>query len=686
MAFVYDNKTYRNLQQQVKENMEDIAKLQDLKLVGLDVKGIVSDYSSLPSSAEQGQVYAVGTEAPFELYVYNNSSWVDFGQFPKAGPKGDQGLQGEPGRQGPRGLTGEPGPRGYTGAPGTPGPEGPQGPKGPKGDKGEMGYVSAFAPNQSAATEKGQAYIDKNGTLWIRIATADEPELVKFTIGGNIKGPQGDQGAPGIQGPEGPQGPQGLQGEPGPKGDTGATGPKGDPGEQGPQGIQGIKGPKGDQGDIGPAGERGPQGEQGIQGPEGQQGPIGPQGPKGDKGDPGEQGIQGIQGEAGPQGPKGDTGSQGEKGAQGIQGPQGPQGEKGDPGEQGPKGDVGPQGPKGDPGDPASIKVNGQQYDRDATGLITLPNYPTTTNELTNDSGFITDASLANYLEKDTFKNINWSHADTINSAITHKVSLNLDKNEYKLSIAEDGGNNPTSTNIIKNAITIQGKIESTVLNKNSLLFNTSYGTTWLQPDRIIIRKGDDNTTDNIILYKDIAKVSQIPTTTGELTNDSGFITNAALTGYATETELNAKLANKQDFRIFKSLEEFNEKKGTSLTVVSGIDNMTDIANAMSEGDMLIMKVTYLNASDIYFGLDTSTGWTKMFTFIKSNGICDVECRTTKPNTLKRLLNSDGLIDDWQELATASDVSTAISSQTKETWTFTLSDGTTVTKSIVLGE
>ena len=34
---------------------------------------------------------------------------------------------------------------------------------------------------------------------------------------------------------------------------------------------------------------------------------------------------------------------------------------------------------------------------------------------------------------------------------------------------------------------------------------------------------------------------------------------------------------------------------------------------------------------------------------------------------------------------TASDVSTAISGQTKETWTFTLADGTTTTKTIVLG-
>ena len=41
--------------------------------------------------------------------------------------------------------------------------------------------------------------------------------------------------------------------------------------------------------------------------------------------------------------------------------------------------------------------------------------------------------------------------------------------------------------------------------------------------------------------YKNIATVSQIPTTTGELTNDSGFITSTALNGYATEDWVNQK-------------------------------------------------------------------------------------------------------------------------------------------------
>lgn len=646
MAYVYDNKTYRNLQQQVKENMDNIAELQDLKLVGIDVAGIVADSASLPSSAQQGQVYAVGSASPYELYVYNNSSWIDFGEFPKAGPKGDQGPQGEPGRQGQRGLTGPQGPRGYTGAPGTPGQVGPQGEKGPKGDKGDPGEPSSIKVNGTTYTSDASGLItlpdypdevawgNIQGTLsaqtdlknaldtkqdvisdlatirsgaeagatavqpaeLAKVATSgsyndltdkllvnnsiditkDNSNIIKTIYGGghwifwnnghpgsiignkidldlprltwgtygaytkyayeddkytaencyrcwlsfiknsNLKvddviklslsytssagkyviykgtgsihsdtfikpnqsnhqirlvnvtfsnlnisgaefiikpgskqiyitcsqlldsssqpitniriymdittdnvytpidskfigtdiarvadipsieglateqyvndavanaeqgpqgpigpqGPEGPQGPIGPEGPIGPQGPEGPEGPMGPKGETGATGPKGDTGPIGPQGIQGPKGDKGEIGDTGPAGERGPIG------PEGPQGPIGPEGPQGLKGDTGERGPQGLKGDIGPQGP---------------------QGLKGDPGEQGPEGPMGPQGPKGDIGDPASISVNGTTYARDSSGLITLPNYPTTTSELTNDSNFITNSALTGY-------------------------------------------------------------------------------------------------------------------------------------------------------------------------------------------------------------------------------------------------------------------------------------------------
>ena len=361
MAFVYDNKTYRNLQQQVKENMLDIARLQDSNILGLDIKDIVQTYNDLPTAAEQGNIYAVGTEAPFELYVYNDSSWVNLGQFPKAGPKGDQGPKGQDGNPGPRGLTGEQGPRGYTGAQGIPGQAGPKGEQGPQGIQGPIGP-------RGYKGDKGDPFTYSDFT---------PAQLEALT------GPQGPQGE---RGPQGPQGKQGIQGIQGPKGDTG---PKGDVGPQGDQGIQGIQGP---QGEVGPQGPKGDKGDTGaaftydmftqeqlaaLTGPQGPKGNTGPQGPQG------EQGIQGIQGPKGDKGATGATGPQGPKGDKGATGPQGP---KGDPGEQGPQGIPGPRGVQGTPGKDGlttSITVNGTKYNQ-SNGNITLPDYlPKTGGQLT---------------------------------------------------------------------------------------------------------------------------------------------------------------------------------------------------------------------------------------------------------------------------------------------------------------
>ena len=186
-------------------------------------------------------------------------------------------------------------------------------------------------------------------------------------------------------------------------GDKGDKGDKGDPGPQGPIGPIGPAGPKGEKGDPFTYEDFTKEQLEALRGPQGPQGLQGPQGPKGERGLQGlhgETGFQGPQGEQGPRGPQGVQGPQGEKGDQGPVGPHGPQGIQGPQGEQGPRGEQGPQGergPKGDPGLPASIKVNGQTYGRDASGLITLPSYPNTTSELTNNSGFITSDALNGY-------------------------------------------------------------------------------------------------------------------------------------------------------------------------------------------------------------------------------------------------------------------------------------------------
>ena len=415
MAFVYDNKTYRNLQQQVKENMLDIARLQDSNILGLDIQGIVSTYNDLPTG-QQGNIYAVGTEAPFELYLYNDSSWVSLGQFPKAGPKGEQGPRGQDGLPGPKGLTGEQGPRGFTGAPGVPGqagPKGEQGPQGIQGPEGPRGYKG----------DKGDPFVYSD-------FTAEQLE--------GLRGPQGIQGIQGPKGDTGPIGPQGPKGDQGLKGDTGERGPIG------PQGIQGVKGDTGATGPQGPQGKVGPKGDQGIQGIQGPKGDTGPQGPKGATGATGaaftydmftaEQ-LEGLRGPQGIQGPKGDTGATGATGPKGDTGPQGPQGI------QGPQG---PQGPKGDKGDPTSITVNGTTYTQ-SSGNITLPSFlPLTGGTLTGNltgkyiTGTWLQTTAANDLGKAPTKygvidNSGWLYTRTLDETKTDLgITNKLDTSSFQ--------------------------------------------------------------------------------------------------------------------------------------------------------------------------------------------------------------------------------------------------------------
>lgn len=173
-----------------------------------------------------GDVYGVGTVAPYDIYIFDRvkNIWVNNGPL--------QGVQGEQGIQGEKGDTGD------TGAPGI---------QGEKGEKGEPFIYEDFTSEQLAL----------------------------------LKGEKGAEGLRGLQGEKGDTGPMGPQGA---KGDTGARGETGAEGEKGAQGIQGIKGEKGDKGDKGDAfvyedftiGQlEALKGDKGEPGPKGERGPAG---------------------------------------------------------------------------------------------------------------------------------------------------------------------------------------------------------------------------------------------------------------------------------------------------------------------------------------------------------------------------------------------------------------------------
>lgn len=346
---------------------------------GVEILGTYDDLEALEAavqSPQQGDMYNVGTEAPFQIYMWDatsgGGSWVHQGQI--QGPKGDTGAQGPQGPEGPKGDAGPKGETGETGAQGIQGPKGDTGPTGPQGEKGETGAT----------------------------------------------GPQGPKGDTGETGPQGEKGDTGAQGPQGPKGDTGETGPqgpKGDTGEQGPQGPKGDTGTGLDikgtydsvelleaavqspqQGDMYNVGASAPYtiymwdetsgtGDWVSQGQlQGAKGDTGPQGPQGEPGTPGAQGPAGADGQPGEDGgyytPSVDAsgnlswaGSKADMPAvsgTNIRGPQGPAGADGAPGAQGPAGQDGAPGVQGEQGPQGPAGADGQDATINGVNALTL--------------------------------------------------------------------------------------------------------------------------------------------------------------------------------------------------------------------------------------------------------------------------------------------------------------------------
>lgn len=182
--------SWLNIQQQVQKNKDDIAAWNDVDKFGIKVQGKVADEASLPNpetyQGEYGDTYAVGTDTPYDYYVFTRPEsgdtyprWFNVGQLQIQGDKGDQGETG---------------------------------PAGPTGERGSLWTTSNSNPSVMSTTKKNDQHLcvyngdvfQFDGSAWNRI--------------GNIRGPQGIQGVQGIQGP---------------KGDTGETGPKGDTGDVG---------------------------------------------------------------------------------------------------------------------------------------------------------------------------------------------------------------------------------------------------------------------------------------------------------------------------------------------------------------------------------------------------------------------------------------------------------------------
>lgn len=193
----FGDNEYRNLQEQVLKNKDDIEQLRssgNIAELGIKIINAENPYTSiaqLPDAAtytgNYGDGYIVGAGSPYELYIYSRSSdpnvkgfWFDWGQL---------------------------------NAPSiVPGPIGPQGPQGQQGVRGSFWYTQSGAPTNTTGVNANDQALDGS--------TGNTYQFVngQWQLTGNIRGPQGIQGIQGITGPAGATGPEGPQG---PKGDQG---------------------------------------------------------------------------------------------------------------------------------------------------------------------------------------------------------------------------------------------------------------------------------------------------------------------------------------------------------------------------------------------------------------------------------------------------------------------------------
>ena len=354
----FGNKEFRNLEEQVEKNKEDIQNLAAgiSAVMGFmpTVKGVYATADQIPEgSYNTGDTFLIGSSTPYAVYIYTaNDTWQNVGQFPVAGPKGDKGEKGSQilyGNTDPtvaiqanegdyyinttsgdwfvkgvaawsyalslKGEKGDRGERGLAGPQGPVGPAGPQGIQGIPGVKGDLGtgIFMYFKPITQDTYQIDMDYVAKvsgrelqNGDVLFSVADATLGNVAwVLAVDGELRMQY-------IASLQGPVGPAGEPGEPGATvtgmTNTGHT----TSGTVTTNTIEvsyndgtttqftldtvGIQGPQGEKGDPGAPGENGAPGATGPRGPEG---PEGKQGPKGDKGDPGNDGAQGAPGPAG---------------------------------------------------------------------------------------------------------------------------------------------------------------------------------------------------------------------------------------------------------------------------------------------------------------------------------------------------------------------------------------------------
>lgn len=222
--FQINNIEFRNLEEQVQKNKDDIQRHYEMTRVlndfGIRVIGRLDTKEELDAiltdNLQYGDAYSIGAEPPYTFYIWtraNNDSdvdyWFDMGELAITGPQGPEGayvtqITIAPGTfyptftfsngnsitvpqsiRGPRGATGRTGERGPQGIQGRTGERGEQGPRGLQGPQGPAGAFNIkgtlYSPDLlplATTMNMGDAYIVyEEGQSHLYIITGESQEM-----------------------------------------------------------------------------------------------------------------------------------------------------------------------------------------------------------------------------------------------------------------------------------------------------------------------------------------------------------------------------------------------------------------------------------------------------------------------------------------------------------------------------
>lgn len=339
---------------------------------------------------------------------------------------------------------------------------------------------------------------------------------------------------------------------------------------------------------------------------------------------------------------------------------------------------------------------------------------------------------MTDYLQTNTFKDIEWS-----NTAGNYKHDLTLkmsgtggpgENGEYLLRINNyrnagdvgpsvlvsptfgfDASDGDRDSRLTPGHLLINdtGDHEKTYVSAGSITLTGNIGSS--AETSVLFSPYNISVNGKVISYSALEKLNDlpnIPTKTSELENDSGFITSSALTNYATKSWVGQQgyltsvawgdIAGKPTFATVATSGSYNDltNKPTNLVTTNTVQKITGKKSFSNETWFTEVKVRNgdpVNTLGLYPDLLSIVELNHNVAFYTTHFIIDQNYDNQVTINYR-----DIATETWvgqQGYQTASEVSAAastaasaaVSNQTKETWTFTLADGSTVTKSVVLG-